>query len=573
MSAAWRAARLFSARFALLLCIGAGAGDAQVTDDPLEPTITHENSFPLAPPDRSSPAATLDAFLSHSAAGNAALRNGDPPDTVIGHFSRADATIDPGAVAASDARIARTEAALLLYEILVRAGLPPRDRIPGGDGTEDLPESWRIPQTEFAIQRQPEGPLTGEYLIGPLPLAEMRRAYERVAHLPVPAGVEPGSYRIYQTRPNLTSGLDWMPVLPEGLTRPVAQNALWKWLALGAALLAVAAGLWLVWRILARFAGRGVVVGLLLSLAVALAALWLDRFMTDVIGLRFTARSLLSHLFLGVAFLALVGIAVFALEWLAIALAANPLVRRRGVSPHLLRLVMRVLSLTVAIFIIVEATDYLGLNIAPVIAGLGVGGLAMALAARPTLENMIGGFILFADRPVAIGEFCRFGGETGTVEDIGLRSTRVRRLDDRVVTIPNANFSQMEIMNDTRIHRRLYNARLGLRFETTSAQIESLTAALDAMLRGHERVLEDRLHTAFETFGDHALVVEIFAYIDAIDWLDFKAVRADLNLRVLAGVGRAGSAFAFPTRTVHLGRDSGMPEPDGTGSGGRSAEA
>jgi len=97
------------------------------------------------------------------------------------------------------------------------------------------------------------------------------------------------------------------------------------------------------------------------------------------------------------------------------------------------------LSLTGALLVLVHAAAEFGIGITPIIAGLGVGGLAVALAIRPTLENIMGGFLLFADKPVRVGEFCSFGDKTGTVEQIGLRSTRIRGLDRTVITVPNAD--------------------------------------------------------------------------------------------------------------------------------------
>ena len=122
--------------------------------------------------------------------------------------------------------------------------------------------------------------------------------------------------------------------------------------------------------------------------------------------------------------------------------------------PHLdgamTRMLFRLVSLVFMILLVaVAAADRIGIPIAPLVAGLGVGGLAIALAVRPTLENIIGGLTLFADRPVRVGDFCRYGDDVGTVEQIGLRSTRIRTLEQSVVTVPNSEFSQMHLDNFT----------------------------------------------------------------------------------------------------------------------------
>jgi MscS family membrane protein len=200
----------------------------------------------------------------------------------------------------------------------------------------------------------------------------------------------------------------------------------------------------------------------------------------------------------------------------------------------------------------------LGVPIAPLLAGLGVGGLAIALAVRPTLENAIGGFVLFADRPVRVGEFCLFGDKTGTIEEIGLRSTRLRGLDRTVVTVPNAELSQMQIVNFTRRDRMLYNVKLNLRYDTPPDQLRHVVAGIREMLIRDERVLPDPARVRLMDFGSSSLEVEIFAYINESDFNAYLGVREDLNLRIMEIVAASGTGFALPSQTVYLGRDEGL---------------
>ena len=121
--------------------------------------------------------------------------------------------------------------------------------------------------------------------------------------------------------------------------------------------------------------------------------------------------------------------------------------RSASLNSQMIRTITRLVAIIVVVYVAVLAGDSFGIPIAPLVAGLGVGGLAIALAVRPTLENVVGGFILFADKPVRVGDFCSFGSMMGTVEQIGLRSTRLRALDRTVVTVPNAEFANMQLIN------------------------------------------------------------------------------------------------------------------------------
>ena len=157
---------------------------------------------------------------------------------------------------------------------------------------------------------------------------------------------------------------------------------------------------------------------------------------------------------------------------------------------------------------------------------------------------------------------------TGTVEEIGLRSTRLRKRDDTIVSVPNADFSQRELHNYTRRRRRLYQTTLGLRYETSPEQLRYVMAKLREMLLGHPKVSPDKLHVRFDGFGDYSLDVAVFAYIRTRDWLTYRAIREDINLRIMDIVEEAGTGFAFPSQTAYHVRDSGIDAEHG-----REAEA
>jgi MscS family membrane protein len=191
----------------------------------------------------------------------------------------------------------------------------------------------------------------------------------------------------------------------------------------------------------------------------------------------------------------------------------------------------RLAKLSIVLIGVLGVLGTLGVNISAVVAGLGVGGIAVALAAQRTLENLIGGITLYADRPVCVGDFCRWGDQIGTVEEIGLRSTRIRTLERTVVTVPNAELCQMELDNFMKRDLRLLRTTLQLRYETTPDQMR------------------------FILYGDYSKNVEIFAYLICQDQNTFLAIQEDILLRMEDIINAAGSGFAFPSQTSYLARD------------------
>ena len=204
----------------------------------------------------------------------------------------------------------------------------------------------------------------------------------------------------------------------------------------------------------------------------------------------------------------------------------------------------------------------LGVNISAAVAGLGVGGIAVALAAQKSLENLLGGLNLFADRPVEVGDFCRYGEQTGTVEEIGLRSTRIRTLDRTVVSIPNSEFANLRLENFARRDRMRLHTLIGVRYETTPEQLRFLLARLRHVLLAHPRITPDPARVRFVGFGASSLDLEVFAYADTSDWNEFLSIREDVYLHFMDAVKEAGTGFAFPSTTTYVTRDDGLAQDE-----------
>lgn len=228
---------------------------------------------------------------------------------------------------------------------------------------------------------------------------------------------------------------------------------------------------------------------------------------------------------------------------------------RGDILASLLVGVSKVLVICVNILIFAEA---LRIPYGAALAGLGMGGLAIALAARSTLENVISGFILFADRPVDVGELGRFDGRVGTVEHIGLRATTIRTLDRTLMAIPNSTFVGLHLENFTRRDSILMARTFALRPETTPDQLRFVLTEIRKVLVGHPKVTADPARVRFTGVEHNRIEVEVFAYVRATDWSEFLAIQEDLFLRMMSVISNSGTDFAYPARTLYMKRDPGV---------------
>jgi len=200
----------------------------------------------------------------------------------------------------------------------------------------------------------------------------------------------------------------------------------------------------------------------------------------------------------------------------------------------------------------------LGFDMTTALAGVGIGGLAISFGAQKSIENLFGGVSVLGDAVIRVGDFCRIGDRVGTVEDISLRSTLIRTLERTELSVPNGTLASINVENFSRRDKVLFNPTLGLRYETSPDQMRYLLAELRRFLYQHAKVETSSARARFAGFGDSALLVEIFSFVCTRDYAEFTAIREDLLLRIMDIVTQAGTGFAFPSRTLYLGRDSGL---------------
>ncbi len=220
--------------------------------------------------------------------------------------------------------------------------------------------------------------------------------------------------------------------------------------------------------------------------------------------------------------------------------------RERALTYSVFPLVIRFIKIIIFCFAVLIVLQQWGYNTSTILAGLGVGGIAVALAAQKTIENLFGGVSLISDRAVLVGDFCQFGGQVGTVEDIGLRSTRIRTLDRTVVTVPNSQFSTMTLENYSKRDRMWFHPTIRLRRDTSPDQVRQMMEEITQILEKHEMVDASGVPLRFSKITDQTLDLDIFAYVLTPDSNQFLKAQSDLLLQILEASYRLGIGLAVP---------------------------
>jgi MscS family membrane protein len=236
----------------------------------------------------------------------------------------------------------------------------------------------------------------------------------------------------------------------------------------------------------------------------------------------------------------------------------------RQASTHsLLALGRRVWKVLVALVLLLIVLKSFGFDVNSALAGIGIGGIALGLGAQKTLENLFGGVSVLSDGTIRVGDFCKVGDQIGTVEDIGLRATRIRTNARTVVSIPNGAVATINLENYAGRDKILMNPVISLRYETSADQLRYVIARIRETLYRHPRVESGTLRVRFISLGKSSLDVEIFAYILTPVYPEFLSIQEDLLLRIMDIVEESGTGFAFPSQTTYLGRDPGL-DPEKT---------
>jgi MscS family membrane protein len=351
--------------------------------------------------------------------------------------------------------------------------------------------------------------------------------------------------------------------MPTALQQPGPLGIeLWQWLMLSVLIPVAAAIAWVATRITIAIGRRGTrrtkstlddrlierIRGPLLAIWTMLAY----RALVDAVGLSLGAEQFVSLavrvLTVVIATWLFIRAAVVLEEELPSSAWATAKPELRSLVPLLGRLI-RILVIAVGLISIVAQFGY---KVTTLLAGLGIGGLALALAAQKTLEHGFGSIAIGLDQPIRVGDWIKVESAVGTVEEIGLRSTRIRTLDRSVVVIPNGLLSEMQMENFGVRDRFLLRTSLGFEYATTGAQLRQVRDGLEAALKENPLVWGDTIVVRFVNFGAYSLDIEVIVWIETTDIDIFRAAREEIYFRFMQIVEDAGCSFAFPTQTINM---------------------
>ena len=194
-----------------------------------------------------------------------------------------------------------------------------------------------------------------------------------------------------------------------------------------------------------------------------------------------------------------------------------------------------------------------GINVTALIASLGLGGLAFALAAKDTAANLFGSFAILADKSIRIGEWIKVDGVEGVVEDVGMRTTKIRSFEKSLITVPNSIVANAPIENYSRRGVRRIKMHIGLVYGTSQSQIATIVSEIKSMLQNHEGISQkETMLVNFDNFGDSSLDIFIYTFTATANWERYLAIREDINLKIMQIVENNGSSFAFPSRSIYV---------------------
>ena len=454
------------------------------------------------------------------------------------------------------------EAVIYLKEVIDRIFIPNYENIPGPEFSKEG-DRWSLAESHIVIQRVREGERRGSWLFSPATVKASHEFYKKVRHLPYLEGSGQGSG--YQE--------SWLKKnLPEWMKKPFLSLDWWQWMGLFLALL-----LGLLSKVIIRFSllftlrvvtktnpklreREPAVLSLLrsitrpLSYSIAIALVFVALFILQLQGPPLVIITTVLKVMLGVCLIWLgYRIAHYFSEYVRSLLFKSENKLNEQLAPFFSRS-LKVVTVITGVLLTIQN---LGINVASLLAGLGLGGLAFALAARDTVANLFGSLMIIFDRPFQIGDWIKVGDAEGNVEDIGFRSTRIRTFYNSLISIPNSEMASSQIDNmGAREYRRVY-ANLSVTYDTPPSKLEAFMEGIKEIIRNNSHSRKDHYHVIFKEYGDSALIVMVYFYLRVDNWSGELLERQNIYLEIYRLAEKLKVSFAFPTQTLHI---EGFPD-------------
>lgn len=532
---------------------------------------------PLEPADTSSPRACLFSFINTMneayAFGQAVGRSHVSVMQRSAVIQKIGRHLDISGIPAYIRTQETAESATCLKEILDRVTIPEPDEIPGGDQAE-LPQRWRVPHTDIMIERIQEGPRKDEFLFSAHTVSQSPDFYAQIEAYPYRTEGPPVSQNLHTwfTRSPGQPQLAWVVSrLPKPFRSQWGAHTVWQWIGLSLTLI-IGLGLMIFvlrfgrWRA-HRFMGNNTlryVLTLIFPLVVLLIPMRMKYIIRYNLILSGTTLRVTDFL-LGLVLLWTIMAVVWAgINRLTAVLMASPRFLPRALDAQFIRLISRIGSIIAVIVIFLEGGQRLGIPLSTLLAGAGISGFAIAMAAQDTLKNILGSMMISLDKPFNVGDRIIAKGMDGVVEEIGLRSTKLALLSGNAASIPNEDMAKIQIENvGRRPHiKRVTNLRIPL--DTPRHKLERAVEIIEELLKNHEGMRPEfppRVYfTEFEAECFNICMIYWYAPPKYWNYLRFGQT---LNFQIFSAFESAGIIFSLPARMVHTDMDGTGPAPIG----------
>jgi len=559
---------------------------------------------PLEPADTTSPQATLRSFIeildktydrtgkmlkSYSASGRLYF---DGVERKIFNENRRDLLkasrclkIAPVSPILKD-RVA-ADRTILLKEIFDRIPLPDIETVPDAEKMREMgSKRWIVPKTEIEIILVEEGPRTGEYLFSEDSVDRLLEFYQQVKHEPYTPGPANALYvsytiissdraeTIYEAYLNSPTGVmdfvppRWMYRLPRWATIRVAGVTIWQWVLIGIGFSIGLLFVLAVHRLSRRFLAPSeeepgpAWYRLLTPFALVLAAMTLIPGMHSLVRVGGGTLVFSTTVLLVAAFAGGVWAAVVAGKIVGEALVASERTSKSTIDRQLIRLSCRFIGFIVAVALIVEGANQLGFPAYSVVTGLGVSGIAVALAARDSLANMFGSIVIMFEKPFSIGESIKVGTAQGIVEDVGFRSTRIRTFYNSVISIPNNDVVNATVDNMGRRIRRRQRFFISVRYDTPRDKLETFMDGIRELLAASPMIFQNTYHVRLNQFGESGMQILLNFFYEVPDYATEIKEREAMMLDIIDLARQIGVEFALPIRVMRLEKEAGGVDLD-----------
>ncbi len=506
---------------------------------------------PLEPVKTDSPRDTMKTFMDAMNNYRTGVENKD--EILKSYLDRAVRCFDLSSYTFVEQNQRGREAAILLKEVIDRVividfdKIPEKSEVPG----EKLMR-WRLKGTEIVITLQESGGRAGEYLFSAETATRVKEFYEKVKHLPYMEGSGDGA---------LYSAGWFEEKVPVSMRNKFIFLYIWQWIGLFVALLLGVVvkvlvkflvdflrfisnrrnGRWLN-EIVDAFSGPAGWLGAILFWYIAVYVFGFEG--NALVLLRVILKIALSGVILWLLYRLLNVLSVFFIE--AAAKTESTL------DDQLLPLLSKSLKIFIIIFGVLIIIQNLGVNVVSLLAGLGIGGFAIAFAAKDMVANFFGSLMILFDSPFQVGDWIKVGNAEGTVEEIGFRSTKIRTFYNSLISVPNADLAAKEVDNMGRREYRRIREELGITYDTPPEKIEAFLEGIKNIIKANRYTKKDYFHVVFNSYGDSSLNILIYFFLKVPDWSVELVEKQNILIEILRLAVDLDISFAFPTQTLHI---------------------